>query len=441
MNTNNIRAIAASILADLDAGKGSLGSHLAALKTRTRSKHSELADAGLLQEILYGCCRWYHILEYLTNQLVSKPLKRKDCDLKCLLIVGLYQLRHLSTPEYAVLNETVAAATVLGKGWGKPLVNAVLRNYLREKQALEATLQQLPAWLGCSHPEWLYDAIDKQWPAQSAAIVATNNSRPPLTLRVNLSKTTRSAILSELEVADITAHPGKLAASAVYLQTPVPVESLPGFAAGMLSVQDEASQLVPGLLQLAPGLRVLDACAAPGGKTCHMLESEPSLTSCTAIDVDAGRLGKVTENLNRLGLKARLQVADAAAVSQWWDGQPYDRILLDAPCSATGVIRRHPDIKLLRTRKNVDKLIQTQHALLQNLWQCLTPGGLLLYTSCSIFREENEENIEHFLAASATAKYESIAADWGVECRFGRQLLPNAGNEPDGFYFALLRKT
>lgn len=440
MNTTNIRAIAASILADLESGKGSLGSHLAALKSRAKSKNADLVDTGLLQEILYGSCRWFHLLEYITNQLLSKPLKRKDNDLKCLLIVGLYQLRYLSTPEYAVLNETVVAASILGKSWGKALVNAVLRNYLREREALEATIPRLPANIVHSHPEWLFIAVEKQWPKQSAEIVATNNSRPPLTLRVNLSKASRSEILSELEAAGMEAHPGKLAPAAIYLDTPAPVDTLPGFKAGKLSVQDEASQLVPGLLQLAPGLRVLDACAAPGGKTCHILESEPLLTSCSALDIDARRLSKIAENLHRLGLNARLLVADANAVGQWWDHQLYDRILLDVPCSATGVIRRHPDIKLLGSRKNVDRLIQIQRELLRNLWQCLAPGGLLLYTSCSLFREENEENIAQFLAATATAKYESIAADWGVECGYGRQLLPSSGNEPDGFYFALLRK-
>lgn len=440
MKSNNIRAIAANILADLDSGRGSIGSHLAALKIKVKTTNSDLTDTALLQEILYGCCRWFHLLDYITNQLVSKPLKRKDNNLRCLLMVGLYQIRYLSTPEYAVLNETVAAAAALRKSWGKPLVNAVLRNYLRERESLEAAIVQLPSWLASSHPEWLFDAIQKQWPAQSANIVSANNSRPPLCLRVNLSRTTRTAILSEFEKFNIQAFPGKLVQSAIYLEKPVPVTTILGFASGLLSVQDEASQLIPGLLRLAPGMRVLDACAAPGGKTCHILESEPSLASCTAIDVDSGRMHKITENLDRLGLKAILAVADATAVSHWWDNVAFDRILLDAPCSATGVIRRHPDIKLLRNRTNIEKLQRTQYSLLLNLWKCLSSGGLLLYTSCSILREENEANIAQFLAATPDAKYESIAADWGVECRYGRQLLPNTGYAPDGFYFALLRK-
>lgn len=438
MKTTNIRAIAASILAELESGKGSIDSHLAAIKNK--NQYEDIVEGALLQEILYGCCRWFHMLESITNQLLSKPLKRKDSDLKCLLIVGIYQLRFLSTPEYAVLNETVCAAAILGKTWGKALVNAVLRNYLREHDAIEQSLMATSPGYQHSHPEWLLATIRSQWPQTSDQVVLANNSRPPLTLRVNLARSSRADMLAALREVGIEATAGKLAASAIYLDTPTAVNDLPGFAHGKMSVQDEASQLVPGLLQPAPGMRVLDACAAPGGKTCHILESEPLLTSCTALDIDAGRLNRISENLNRLGLKAKLLVADATAVSQWWDGQTFDRILLDAPCSATGVIRRHPDIKLLRTRKNVDKLIQTQHALLHNLWQCLSPGGLLLYTSCSILREENEANIAHFLENSASAKYESIAADWGVECRYGRQLLPSSGNEPDGFYYALLRK-
>ncbi len=440
MKSNNIRAVAANILADLDSGRGSLGSHLGALKIKANTSNSDFAETALLQEILYGCCRWFHLLEYITNLLVSKPLKRTDNDLRCLLIVGLYQLRHLSTPEYAVLNETVAAASALGKSWGKALVNAVLRNYLRERELLEAGIAQLSGSLASSHLQWLFDIIQEQWPVQSADIISANNSRPPLCLRVNLSRTSRIEVLAEFEKHNIQAFPGKLASSAIYLEMAVPVTTLHGFSSGLLSVQDEASQLVPGLLQLAPGIRVLDACAAPGGKTCHILESESSLTSCTAIDIDAGRLKKVSENLNRLGLNANLTEADAAAVSSWWNKKAFDRILLDAPCSATGVIRRHPDIKLLRTRTNIEKLLRTQSALLLNLWKCLASGGLLLYTSCSILREENEKNIEQFLRETPDAKYESITADWGVECRYGRQLLPIGGYAPDGFYFALLRK-
>jgi 16S rRNA (cytosine967-C5)-methyltransferase len=432
MKLTNSRAIAATILAALEEGSGSLATHLA--------EHQELADYGLLQETCYGCCRWFYSLEYLVANLVTKPLRRKDHDLKCLLIVGLYQLRSLSTPDYAVINETVAAANQLGKSWGKSLVNAVLRNYLRRQPEFEQSLAVAAPAKAAAFPDWLYNELQRHWPQQLTEILAASNERPPMTLRVNVRRQSRTDALSALAVAGCPALPGQLAGCAVYLASPAPVESLPGFAAGTLSVQDEASQLVPPLLQLQHGLRVLDACAAPGGKTCHILESEPLLTECVALDIDAGRLNRISANLARLQLKAKLLVADAGNPSQWWDGKSFDRVLLDAPCSATGVIRRHPDIKLLRTPANVERLLQTQQLLLRELWRCLAPGGLLLYTTCSILRQENEDQIALFLESTSNAKYESITADWGVECRFGRQLLPGAGNVPDGFFYALLRK-
>lgn len=430
MKLTNSRAIAATILAELDGGSGSLSTQLI--------PYRDLSDYSLLQETCYGSCRWFHLLDHIVGELVAKPLRRKDRDLHCLLIVGLYQLRTLSTPDYAVINEAVAAASAMGKTWGKSLVNAVLRNYLRQRDEIETALAGSATAL--SHPTWLRDALDRQWPQDAAGIIAANNERPPLTLRVNLSHQTRVGALEALTSAGITATPGALTDSAIYLDKPVPVDALPGFPEGALSVQDEASQLVPSLLQLEPGLRLLDACAAPGGKTCHILESESLLTECVALDIDAGRLSRISDNLKRLQLKASLLVADASQTATWWDGRSFDRILLDAPCSATGVIRRHPDIKLLRTTQNVEKLLHTQQTILRELWRCLGSGGLLLYTTCSVLRQENEEQIARFLETTPDAKYESIAADWGVECRFGRQLLPSVGNGPDGFFYALLRK-
>ena len=231
-----------------------------------------------------------------------------------------------------------------------------------------------------------------------------------------------------------------MADSALYLDKPAPVTDLPGFAEGKVSVQDEASQLVPKLLQLEPGQRVLDACAAPGGKSCHILESEHSLTSLTSIDMTQSKLDRIRENFERLGLESSLVAADASEIEAWWDGNHFDRILLDAPCSATGVIRRHPDIKLLRRPEQIKALEEIQSNLLEKLWTCLKPGGLLLYTTCSLLRQENEDTIKRFLDSTDSAKYEAIAADWGVECAFGRQLLPGTNSGPDGFFYAVLRK-
>lgn len=431
VNTSNSRAIVATTLSKLLSGHGSLTTQL--------SKHRERDDFSLIQESCYGACRWFTLLETILAGLLNKPLKAGDQDIKCLLICGLYQLRELEVAEYAVINETVSAATALKKPWAKGLVNAVLRNYLRNKQDIEQTIKDEPS-ISLSHPAWLLAEIRTQWPEIAEQILQNNNLRPPMTLRVNQLQKSTEEYLALLDEADIQAQAGELADTSIYLHKPSPVADIPGFAEAWVSVQDEASQLVPGLLQLEPNLRVLDACAAPGGKTCHILESEPSLTSCTAIDLNLGKLNRIEENLQRLQLEASLIKADAGDIDSWWDGELFDRILLDAPCSATGIIRRHPDIKLLRKPKEVKQLVRTQARLLEALWSCLRPGGLLLYTTCSILRQENEEIIDRFLKCTDNAKYERIAADWGVECQFGRQLLPGANRGPDGFFYCLLRK-
>ena len=432
MNSKDYRAISVKILTALQKGSGSLTSHLA--------QYTDLHDYGLLQETTYGACRWFHALEYLLNQLVSKPLRDKDLDLKSLLIIGFYQLRELSIPDYAVINETVSTASMYGKPWGKSLINGVLRNYLRSQHELEESLNQSSADTRYSHPSWLVDELFKQWPEQAEQILAHNNVRPPMTLRANQRQNSREELLKQLHVASVGAQAGKFSNTAIYLDQPRPLANLPGFGNGQLSVQDEASQLVPALLQLSPGQSVLDACAAPGGKTCHILESECSLTSLLALDRASDRVNKIKDNLTRLHLEATTLCADVNIPSTWWDGKKFDRILLDAPCSATGVVRRHPDIKLLGTPENVLSLQKNQQELLNSLWPCLKKGGLLLYTTCSLLRQENEFIIDEFLQCTDNAKYEGVAADWGVECRYGRQLLTGANDGPDGFFYCLLRK-
>ena len=432
MSASNSRAIAANILAELVVGKGSLTTHL--------SNYKHLDDYALLQETCFGSCRWFHLLEIILDTLLSKALKKKETDLKCLLLVGLYQLRELSVPDYAVINEAVAATRSLGKPWAKALVNAVLRNYLRRRDETRKALTGSDKMALLSHPDWLAKATSEQWPEQALQILANNNLRPPMTLRVNLAKTSRDEMLRRLAAAKIQATAGILAETAIYLAVPMSVGALPGFQEGWLSVQDEASQLVPDLLHLAPGMRVLDACAAPGGKTCHILESEPLLASCVALDKSAQRTERIEENLLRLGLAADLHVADATQIEDWWNQQQFDRILLDAPCSATGVIRRHPDIKLLRSEQDIASLVRSQQQLLRALWPTLKPGGLFLYTTCSILRQENEDSVAEFLRSVDNAKYQGITADWGVECSLGRQLLPGKNNGPDGFFYCVLEK-
>jgi 16S rRNA (cytosine967-C5)-methyltransferase len=387
----------------------------------------------------FGTCRHFYSLEFVLKQLVAKPLRSKDKDVKCLLLIGLYQLRHMSLPEYAVINETVSGVSKLKKPWSRGLINAVLRNYLRDLESVELKINSSPAYIKYDQPKWLADQIQQDWPDHWQQIFESSNQRPPMTVRVNLSRVTRSDYLEQLESVEIDAASGNLASSSIYLTKPQPVELLPGFSAGLSSIQDESSQLIPPLLQLEPHQRVLDACAAPGGKTCHILETQPRLDSLTSLDIAKSRLVRVEENLQRLSLKANLKAADARDLAAWWDGKLFDRILLDAPCSATGVIRRHPDIKVLRSPENVAELNTLQLAILQKVWSTLKPGGLLLYTTCSILPQENSEIVAKFIESSDNAKYEGINADWGVECPLGRQLLPS-DNGPDGFFFSLIRK-
>ena len=429
---SNSRAIVAKILCSLLKDRGSLNTLL--------GNHKDHAEFGLIQESSYGCCRWYFALECLLGQLLNKPLKKQDLDIKCLMICALYQLRELEVAEYAVINESVSATQIFKKPWAKGLVNAVLRGYQRNKEALEQALTASQPNENQAFPSWLESEIVQQWPKQALSVFQNSNRRPPMTLRVNLAKNSREQYLELLAAAGITATAGGLTNSAVYLDKPAPVTNLPGFAEGKVSVQDEASQLVPSLLQLETAQQILDACAAPGGKSCHILESEHSHTKLTSIDTSESKLERIRENLERLGLESNLVAADAGELETWWDGNQFDRILLDAPCSATGVIRRHPDIKLLRKPEQIKSVGEVQSVLLSKLWTCLRPGGLLLYTTCSLLRQENEEAIKRFLDSTDSAKYEAISADWGVECAFGRQLLPGTSSGPDGFFYAVLRK-
>jgi 16S rRNA (cytosine967-C5)-methyltransferase len=336
------------------------------------------------------------------------------------------------------VNETVAATKALKKDWAKGLVNAILRAFLRDSEAL--ITQSLTSLQGeYAHPRWLIERLRSAWPSQWVHILKENNLRPPMTLRVNTQRIDMEAFLTNLQQAGIEAVRGTLAPTSVYLTNPCPVENIPGLDHGLCSVQDEASQLVPSLLDLQDNMRVLDACAAPGGKTCHILESGFKFKELVALDNDSRRLERLQQNLDRLQLSATVSVGDAGATAQWWDGKAFDRILLDAPCSATGIIRRHPDIKLLRRDTDIPKLCLLQAQLLEALWPCLNSGGLLLYTTCSVLPDENSNIVHQFLETHGDAKLETIDGQWGVECNLGKQLLPGADGN-DGFYFARLRK-
>ena len=429
----NIRAIAAQIITNLTRQRGSLSTQLTDF-----SNHPEIS---LLQEICFGTCRWYLSLEFLLHKLVANPIKEKDRDVKNLILVGLYQLKELNIADHAAVNETVAASKTLNKSWAKPLINAVLRSYQRNLQRLTEELDRSAPDIKYSCPTWLFNEINVAWKSKSQSILKGNNQRPPLTLRVNISKKCPEEIMALFSENRIVGRRGKLARTAIYLEKPLPVEKIPGFTDGWLSIQDESSQLVPKLLNLKPKLRVLDACSAPGGKTCAIIESERSLTEVVALDESLSRIQKTRENLLRMGLKASLIKGDVINPTKWWDGRLFDRILLDAPCSGSGVIRRHPDIKILRRDEDIEALTKIQAMMLDSLWQCLRPNGLLLYTTCSILPRENDSQIKDFLKRTDNAKYEGITADWGVECNYGRQLLTGDEENHDGFFYSLLSKS
>lgn len=397
--------------------------------------HADPGERGLLQELCYGVCRWQPQLRFLLDRLLARPLAPGEQVIRGLLLAGLYQLWHLRVPEHAAVAETVAAVRPLRKPWAAGLVNAVLRSALRRRAELEALIEA-DAEARAAHPRWLLDWLRRDWPDDWPAIVAANNVRPPFTLRINRLRLDREAYRQRL-AAGYDAGPAAVE-TALTLSTPTDPAILPGFAEGWVSVQDAGAQLAASLLAARPGQRVLDACAAPGGKTGHLLECVPDL-DLTALDCDAGRLERVRDTLTRLRLNARLLAGDARRPMDWWDGALYDRILLDAPCSATGVIRRHPDIKLLRRESDVAALAERQQALLTELWPLLRPGGRLLYVTCSVLRAENERVVAAFLAAHPDAHEQPIVAGWGCALSHGRQILPGEGGM-DGFYYAALRR-
>jgi 16S rRNA (cytosine967-C5)-methyltransferase len=386
-------------------------------------------DAPLLRALLLGVLRWHHRLQWQVDQLVTRPLARKDTELAALLRVGLFQLQGLRIPDHAAVSATVEACGVLGCGHARGLVNAVLRRFQRECASLE-TRQASVEEARFSHPAWLIAVLRADWGDRAAAILDANNAAPPMWLRVNVRATDPEHYVDRLRAAGIAAERAVRLPAGVLLAEPQAMATLPGYDAGWVSVQDGAAQLAAGFMDLRPGLRVLDACAAPGGKTAHMLESCPGL-AVTAIDRDAERLEAVRESLGRLRLEATLRAADALVPGDWWDGRPFDRILIDAPCSALGVIRRHPDIKLLRTPGDIDRAVEVQALLLRRLWPLLAPGGRLVYATCTVLARENRDQIAAFLAATPDAA-------WSGRDR-SLQLVPGEANM-DGFYYACLDK-
>ncbi|SFT97549.1 16S rRNA (cytosine(967)-C(5))-methyltransferase RsmB [Pseudomonas marincola] len=429
----NPRLAAARALSAVLSGKASLGSSLPPQLDKVEPR-----DRGLTQELAFGTARWEPRLSALAEKLLQKPFKAADKDVEALLLVGLYQLLYTRIPAHAALGETVGCADKLKKPWAKGLLNAVLRRAQREAEPLLAEMERDPM-VRTAHPRWLQKALKAHWPEHWEAICAANNAHPPLMLRVNRRHGSRNDYLQQLQAAGIEAAACTFSRDGIRLIQACDVTTLPGFAEGHVSVQDEAAQLAADLLDLAPGQRVLDACCAPGGKTCHILEAEPELAGVVAIDLEAKRLVRVRENLARLKLDAELIAADGRDVSKWWDGKPFQRILLDAPCSATGVIRRHPDIKLARKAEDIAPLAHLQGELLDALWPTLAVGGIMLYATCSTLPTENSETIAAFLERTPGARELDIAGPFGLQQPHGRQLLAQMDGH-DGFYYAKLIK-
>ncbi|WP_321361542.1 16S rRNA (cytosine(967)-C(5))-methyltransferase RsmB [Pseudomonas extremaustralis] len=429
----NPRLAATKALAAVLNGKASLNSSLP-----TQLDKVEDRDRGFTKDLAFGTARWQPRLSALAAKLLQKPFKAADADVEALLLVGLYQLLYTRVPAHAAIGETVGCAEKLKKPWAKALLNAVLRRAQRESEALLAELEHDPV-VRTAHPRWLQKSLKAFWPEQWEGICAANNAHPPMILRVNRRHHCRDAYLQLLTDAGIAAKPCVYSTDGIVLEAAADVRSLPGFAEGWISVQDEAAQLAADLLDLAPGQRVLDACCAPGGKTCHILEVQKDLAGVVAVDLEAKRLVRVRENLARLGLSAELIAADGRDTATWWDGKPFQRILLDAPCSATGVIRRHPDIKLTRQPDDIAALAVLQGELLDALWPTLEVGGILLYATCSTLPTENTEVIQAFLARTSGARELDLATTAGIKQPHGRQLLAQEGGH-DGFYYAKLIK-
>ena len=396
----------------------------------------EQQDRAFIQALCFGVVRYFYRLDCILQQLLSKPLRNKDTDIKMLLLIGLYQLKYMRVKQHAAVSETVAAANK--KKWAKSLINAVLRQYIRDESALEKNADTNNVAL-FSHPQWLIDAINRDWPEQAKTVLIENNQQPPMSLRVNLLQNSRDDYLDLLAEHSIEASLSEVCASAIVLEEPRAIEKIPGFNEGLVSVQDVAAQLAAELLDVQAGQAVLDMCAAPGGKTAAILETATNSISMLAVDVDEKRLAKVVDNLQRLKLHANVLVGDACMPDSWLKGQMFERILVDAPCSALGVIRRHPDIKILRRESDIKALQKIQQQILSAAWQSLVPGGVLLYATCSILHQENDNQIESFLQNHDDAEELVIDANWGIARRFGRQIL-TGDSGMDGFYYAKLLK-
>jgi len=390
-------------------------------------------DLGLSRELAFGLCRWHHVLSPMLKQRLQKPIRARDRDIEIILMMGLYQLLVMKTEAHAAVNETVKLTQAQKKKWASGLVNAVLRTVIREGGVCDDKLQAL------AYPDWMIARIEADWGEQAGEVLLQGNQRPPMTLRVDSERCGVEEMIARLAGQGIGASPHAQVETAIVLESPCDVAQLPGFEAGLLSVQDAAAQIAASLLACDPGARVLDACAAPGGKTAHLLQRYPGI-EVDALDSSESRLERLNQNLQRVNHSARILVADAVDLDSWFDGSPYDCILADLPCSASGVMRRHPDIKLLRRESDIMPLLAQQRKIVDALWSALKPGGKMLYSTCSVFKDENEAQVAGFLQRHADAVEVTLPpVGWGEARPHGRQVLTGSHNM-DGFYYALLSR-
>ncbi len=420
---------------------------LSAVIDEPRSLDDAIESAGstlnerhhpLFKALCYGSVRWALWYQSVLNSKLKKPFKAKDRILNALLITALYELDHMRSAKHAVVDEAVKATRVLRREWAKNIVNAVLRNYLRE--TADTPFEPNATQLYQCYPDWLTQQIKQDWPIQAIDILRASLQHPPMTLRINQRLTTRDAYLERLKADNINAIPTAQSPIGVTLDSAISVSALPRFSEGDVSVQDESAQLSVLHLDLQKGQHVLDACAAPGGKTGLILETESELASVTAVDFKH-RLDRLHANMQRLNFSPKVISLSKQQVddTSWWDGTAFDRILLDAPCSGTGVMRRHPDIKFRRNPENSLQFAAQQSALLHQCWAMLKPGGLLMYTTCSILHLENDQQVAQFVASNADASVRPLPKELGLETTNGRQRLPGI-HSGDGFYYSLLEK-
>ena len=393
-------------------------------------------DRALFTALVSDGARWWLRFDAALDRLLDKPLRQKEPAVHALLVLGLVQLEILQLPDYAAVAATVQAARALQRPRLAGLVNAILRRWQRERVELLAALDATPQTRH-AHPFWLARTIARDWPAQADAVMAADNLEPPLMLRANRRRTERENLLERLRAAGYTADAHAWLSDAIVLPHSTDVTRMPGFAEGHFAVQDGAAQIAADLAQARDGLRVLDACAAPGGKACHLLERAD--VALTALESDAGRARRIGQNLDRLGLSAELIVGDAGQPQAWWDGRPFDRILIDAPCSATGVLRRRPDVRLHRRDSDIAAMAAQQRRILEALWPLLAPGGRLVYVTCSLLKAENEAVVGAFLASQPEARAAAFTLPTGQAAGVGWQILPGDG-DLDGMYYAVLER-